>query len=105
MIEKTLKLYIRPDRDEEQGFKYFLLDPAFGYQWTQEADIEIGEVAVQFIIPEMLTDDDLRLKAIETLKKKQEAIKANAYKEIQGLQERIDKMMLLTHQPNVVATE
>lgn len=102
MIQKTLKLYMRPDSDEEDGFVYFVTDPAYGYSWTQDHDINIGDVDVSFNVPNDLTEDELRRKAIDTLKDKQDAIRAKAFRDIEALQNRIDEMLLLTHQSESV---
>ena len=75
MIEKTLNLYVRPDAEKDEGFFYFVTDPQYDYTWTQDHDIKLGQVSVSFLAPEDLTEDELRKKAIDTLKDKQEQIR------------------------------
>ncbi len=104
---KSLKLYIRPDRESDTGFIYYVDDSEYTNHWPKDVDIHIGEVEVFFHPPEELDENELRLKAIQTLRDKQEKLRATAERDIQELERKIETMLLLTHQtgPDVIQGE
>lgn len=93
-MKYPLNLWVIADPTEEEGFRYMLTDKSH-YMYSDE--IFIDEVIVDFNPPENLSEDDLRKKAIQTLKDQQQKILADAQMRSNKLQEKIDKMLLLTH--------
>ena len=96
-MQMNVKLYIRPDRKNKKGFVYYIDDAAHTSHWPRDADIHIGDVDVMLALPTELNEDELRRRAIMTLRDKQATIRANAHKEVELLEEKINQLTLLVH--------
>ena len=89
-------LFIAPDKESERGFNYRIV-PSY-FRWIAGDDwIKVGDVNIDYVIPNDMTEDELRQKAINTLKEKQERVIAEAVVEKGKLQKRIDELLMITH--------
>ncbi len=95
----TMSLFAKSDTDpkNERGFT---LTPIAGCHtfFMDDDAIDLGAITVTFRAPNNINAKLLRERAIETLKKKQEQVKAEAYQVHLELQGKIDKLFLITYQ-------
>lgn len=96
--DKQMHLFVRPDSESKSGMLFFLVPDHMRY-WTSSSDVRIGQTEVLFDIPDDLSEDQLREKAIETFRDKQKEIRAQAHKEVIELEEKIRELQLLTFVP------
>ena len=101
MLKETMSIYAVPDSQESIGFKFKLI-PQEKKWWMHDEDICVGEVEVEYDPPSDMTKDQLVLKAIETLKDKQTQAMASAQVKYNELQEKINKLTLISHNPSDV---
>lgn len=95
--EEEMHLFVESDTEALNGMKFFLVPKR--YRWaTNDEQVKIEDVVVTYGLPNDLTQDQIRLKAVETLREKQERVIAEAQKQKVFLQEKIDNLLLLTHQ-------
>ena len=97
----TADLWVVPDEDEPQGFRFELVS-AQGRWSVSDGWIRIDEVRASFELPNNLNEDTLRLRAITTLKEKQEQVLADAHRRVQQYQYEIDKLLALPAPSSVV---
>ena len=95
----TMQLFAESDSnpDNERGMTLTPIADCHAFLMDDDA-IDLGAVTVTFLAPENIDANTLRKRAIETLLKKQERVRAEAYKVHIELQAKIDKLMLLTHE-------
>lgn len=106
-IQTNMLCYARPNADEETGFKLLLVEKDLKW-WMNDEDICIATVPVEYFPPDDMSEEELIMKAIESLRDKQKQILADAQYQVHKLDEKINKMLLLTHQPkddNVINLE
>lgn len=96
MKTKKVELWAKPDADSETGFIEILHDP-HQYRWGADEDVKMGEVEVMWEHPADLTEQQMILKAVETMKEKQEKIVAEAQRKKTELQTKINNLLMLTH--------
>lgn len=100
---EKMVLFIESDEKSEEGMAFLLTNKR--HQWaTRDDQINLGEVEATYKIPADLDADSIRKKAIETLRAKQDRILADAYMAKQRLQDKIDKLILLTYKGDPDAT-
>jgi len=95
MKTKTLQLWARPDSGSDKGFTEVLLDPSV-YHVTSDEDVNMGDVKVHYDNPPDLSEGQMVLKAIETMKDKQTQILAEAQRRTTQLQAKINNLLMLT---------
>ena len=97
MATKTMLQFMRPDVDEEQGYKLLLLEEA--HRWFMNTgDIKLGEVLVAYNDVEF-SENELRFKAVTTMQEEQEKTRTDAAVTVAKLQKHIDKLLVLTYNP------
>jgi hypothetical protein len=96
-MQKTVKLYIRPNQEIKRGFAYYIDDSEFSNHYARSTDIHIADVEVMFQVPPELNADELRQRAIKTLRDQQSRIRAEAHKRVEELELKINELLLLTH--------
>lgn len=95
-FEADLNIYMVPDSDAPDGYRIQLVEDA--HKWYTHADsINLGKTTVCLDL-DIPSDDQLAVKAIETLKAKQDQIMADAFDRKVELQSKINKLTLITHQ-------
>ncbi len=99
----TMSLFAESDTDpkNERGFTLTPIAGCHTFLMDDDA-IDLGAITVTFRTPNNIDANLLRKRAIETLKKKQERVKAEAYQVHLELQGKIDKLRLLTANPHEV---
>ena len=97
IVNEKMFLYARPDADEDNGFKLILVPEIFKY-YTDASDVMIDVVSVEYMPPGNLSYQEMVIKAVETLRDKQKQILASAHRSIAQLDDKINTMLLLTHQ-------
>ena len=98
-----MHLFVRPDSTADSGMEFFVVPEHMRYWASGNDNVRIGETDVLFSIPDNLSEDELRQKAIETFRDKQKEIRAKAHKQVAELEEKIRELMLLTFQPESAA--
>ena len=93
---ETMHIVMTPDSDSEQGFTISLVTDCYRY-YINSDQIIIGTHDILSTL-DMPTNEELVLKAIETLRTKQGEINARAYQETQELEAKINEYLLLTHE-------
>ena len=96
--DSKMHLFVRPDSGADSGMEFFLVPEHMRY-WAGSSSVRIGETDVVFSIPDNLSEDEMRQKAIETFRDKQKEIRAQAHKEVEELEQKIRELTLLTYQP------
>tara|TARA_R110000803_G_scaffold180290_7_gene242727 strand:+ start:1545 stop:1877 length:333 start_codon:yes stop_codon:yes gene_type:complete len=99
-ITDELNLFARPDEHAENGFDLMLVNDAHVFL-MRDTDIKIDTVTVTFSPPNKMTEQELIMLAVATLREKQKTIQADAGMRVAQLDEQINKMLLLTHQTPV----
>lgn len=98
-MKAKCKVFAVPDKNTENNLRYELIPES--YDWLmQDDDIELQTVEVEYRLDD-INEQEMVLKAIKTLKKRQERIIADAVVAQGKLQIKIDNLMLLEHK-NVV---
>lgn len=97
-IEVKLLCYARPDDKAENGFKLLLVEPDFKW-YTNEDDVCIATVPVEYYPPENMNYEEFVRKAVESLRDKQKQTLAAAQRQVDIYEEKINKLLMLTHQP------
>lgn len=91
-----MDIWAIPNADSDQGFDLMLVPPSKSW-WMSGADVKIGTTVVQFDPPEEMSREEMTRKAIETLRDKQQQIRATSHREIQKLEEKIKDLLMLPH--------
>lgn len=102
-IREKMTLFARPDADAEHGFILMPVHPTHEY-WMRDSDIKVDTVNIEYLPPQNMSREEMIQKAVITLRDKQKQIRAEAHKEVQKLEEKINEMLLLTHQPEPEST-
>lgn len=91
------KLLLCMEQNSETGaLEYFLIANRHRYFLNDDLQIIVGEQEVFFDMP-TLTDTEMRLKAVEQMRKRQKNIRAEAQRKVAELDEKIQKLLLLEH--------
>ena len=95
---KTAKaiVYLRLDIDSDCGYRHVLVDPENRY-WVNDEDIKLEQVEVSYALVKEYSQDELRLKAIATLRDKQQVERARSVKACVLLQDKINSLLRLEH--------
>jgi len=94
-MKDTQYLFAESDIKSPTGMSFFLVPQRYEYYPGDEC-IKLGEVEVTYLYPMKLSEEELRKKAIETLKDKQQRVMAEAFKRTQALEIKINQLLLLT---------
>ncbi len=95
LVNKEVYVYMRPSSTEESGYRFVVA--CKDLRWaTGSEDILLDTVNVEIGIADY-SQNELALKAIATLRERQERVLAEAEVETQRLQEKIDRLLLLPH--------
>ena len=95
MITHEITVFARPDLDNEQGYRFIIFSPELKW-YSNDTDIELE--TLEILTPELEhSKGELAIKAINTLREKQERKRAEAEQDCQRLQEQIDKLLLLPY--------
>lgn len=92
------------DADADDGFRLILVPPEKKW-WMNDDDVKIGTETVTYHPPENMSREEMARKAVETLRDRQKQIQAEAQRKVMKLQERINNLLQLTHQPEEPKTE
>lgn len=98
MLTEKMAIYAVANRHAEMRFDFTLV-PAKKTWWMHDDDIKLEEIEITYDPPQGVTKEQLMLKAIDTLKGKQQHAMAQAQLKVNELQAKIDELMMLTHQP------
>lgn len=98
MMRETMALVVNADANEESGMRFYLW-PTSNLWLIPDDDVKLAEVEVCYSMPDNMTPEDIRRAAVETLKEKQKHAYAKAEERVNRLQERINKLQMLTYQP------
>lgn len=96
-VTLQMEVWARTDPAEAEGFR-LLLVPRELRMWMGDQDVCLETVPIEFQSPNM-SHEAMVLKAIQTLRDKQEDILAGAQLQVARLDERINRLLMLTHQP------
>ena len=102
--KETMCIFAIPDADAKEGFTTTLIQPRHKWLMNDE-DINLGEVDVYYDIPSSLDRNELIGKAITTMKEKQARYRAEAEEKCTRLQEKINTLLMITHQSEPVDTD
>lgn len=97
MPTEHFHIYARSDPDSETGMRFILLPSGYTFLSNDE-DIEVGAVDLEYQVPSHLNADELRKLAIQTLEKKQREVMAEAERRRNELQGKINDLLRLEHQ-------
>lgn len=99
ITEKTdMLLYVKAEANEPSGMQYYLIHPT--HQWYMgDESVKVKKIQIEYEQPDTLDEEQLRAAAIQTLREKQDRVIAEAQLTKVKLQEKIDQLMLITHQP------
>lgn len=93
-----MALMLRPDKEAPDGMSFYLSSLRH-ICICPDDDVKVAEIDVPFDIPENMTHEDILQKAVETLEEKKNNAWAQAQQRVNILQERINKLRMLTHNP------
>lgn len=97
MATKNMLMFLRPDVDTEEGYRIYLLEEA--HRWfANTGDIKLDEVEIYYPEPK-LSQQELRFKAVKTMQEEQEKARLDAAVKVAQLQKHIDKLLVLTYNP------
>ena len=93
---EELNVIMTPDNSAVQGFRVELL-PDRWICLINDDQVNIGkhDVSAELILP---SHQELTQRTIDTLRNKQREVAAEAYRKEQELEERIQSLLVLTHQ-------
>jgi len=97
-LEQSVCLFAVSDKEAENGLKLVIINKDHRY-WMDDNAIFIDNIVVRFPIAKSIDMQELRLKAIETLKDKQRKARLDAAEKIAALQVKIDQLLLLEYKP------
>lgn len=99
-MKDQYSLFVESDEDSEDGsgLHFFVIEERQRW-YTNDDQVNLGKVDITFTLPENLTQEQIREKAIQTFREKQVRIIALAEKERVRLQGKIDKLLLLEYKP------
>lgn len=101
-MKEKLTLCVEHDENTPGRLKFFLISPRHEWYLHDNKQIKIAkDIEVEYEPPQM-SEDELRLKAVEQLRDRQKRVRADASKAIADLDEQINKLMLITYQPESV---
>ncbi len=95
MIEQRF-IYVEADKERKSGMRFFLV-PERCFWVPNDDQVKIEARDVEFFVSDNLMEDNIRRKAIEALKEKQQRALTDAQNRATELQGKIDNLMLLTH--------
>jgi len=101
MKEKMI-LFAESDNDSESGIHLFLVPERWEFLPSDEC-IKLETVDVYYEASVNTTSEALRLKAIETLRDKQQRVIAEAEKKRAELEKKIEALLLLTYNQEEVS--
>jgi len=97
-MKQMIDIWAVTNQNSDKGFDFKLIPKNKAY-WMTDGDVNMGEVEVHFDPPADLDHQTLALKAIETLREKQADARAECEMRIKDLDEKIEKLLMITHQP------
>jgi len=97
IVDQKMFLYARPNEDAENGFQLILVTEQFRY-YMHDENVLLDTVVVEYMPPVDLSYEQMIVKAVQTLRDKQKQILAESHRKIAQLDEKINKMLLLTDQ-------
>ena len=99
MIEhiQKVKVYAVPNVESEKGYVMEIIPERFWYCMDDDS-IALGEHEVSVMV-DIPNEQELILKAIDTLQEKQKRIKAQAERDCQRLQAKINDLKRLEYKP------
>jgi hypothetical protein len=90
-------LFIRPDAAKPEGYEIGIANETIAY-WIRETDVILDEECiVTFAMPEDMTDDTLRRKAISTLELLEQQELAKMEEKIHDLRVELGKKVKVIH--------
>ena len=106
---EELLLFVEPNSDAEtqndSPLNFFLVNKKHQWYCNSSSQIRIGEVEVEFPVPEKIGEDALVTHAINTLRERQQKIRDDAARDLAKIEEEIAKLALLTYNPDGVVIE
>jgi hypothetical protein len=96
MNTEIVWLFAAPDKNSPDGMSLYIVAKRHEY-YPSDEHIKLAEVLVHYDPPNEFSRDKMILKAIQTLRDKQDRIIAEAQKHKMELQQKIDKLLLLDH--------
>lgn len=99
--QDSMYLFAEADGEKACGYKLTLVPERYRYYMPCEA-VNLGETLVLYEVPEGLTPDILRFRAIETLRDRKKKILADTQLEINKLDKQIQDLQLLTQSKGAV---
>ena len=100
-IQEKMTLFVRPCSEGENGFKVMSVNEVHKF-WMLDEDINIGQVTVDYQLPEDMTHETLALKSVATLKERQKKVQADAHMKIKKMEEKIERLLMITDQSSGV---
>lgn len=91
-----MSLFASPNKYAENGFTLQII-PKNRHYWMHDTDVNLGDIKVSFKLPGNMTREELALKAVQTLRDKKDAERANSQKRITELEKKINELLLITH--------
>lgn len=98
VLEQQVCLFAISDKDTQGGIKLELVGLRHRYYMDDNA-IHVDNIEIRIPIAKSINMDELRLKAIDTLKQKQKQVTLDAAVRIQELQRKIEDLQLLEYRP------
>ncbi len=91
------EVYVRPDIEAENGFRFFVCSKLNRYMSTGQDDIKLHDVEVE--VPDFDDGDRAKLsrQAVSTLRQRKQDVLAMAQRESDRLDEKIFKLLQLEH--------
>ena len=100
-IKTKFKMFVYGTANTESDEPHRLIEPHMSYYVNTDEYAKIDEVEVTVDIAEV-SQDHLISCAVNTMKEKKDKIQANAYRECKLIDDKIQRLLQLTHQPDVI---
>jgi len=95
---ENMLLVVEANSENESGVSFFLANTRHEW-WLDDEAVKVSTVKITYEYPDSLSEDEFRVMAIKTLRDKQDRVIAEAQLTKVDLQNKIDKLLMLTHQP------
>jgi len=97
ITSEKMFLFVESDASKDTGMNFFIVPDRYEY-YPNDEQVKLSEIEIKYKIPEGISEQDIREKAIKTLRDKQERVVAEAEIQRQKLQVKIDGLLMLTNQ-------
>lgn len=106
---ENMHLYVEPNDEAETAddnpFNFFLVSEKHRWYTNGDNQIRVGEVQIEYPVPDKIGEDALAAAAIKELREKQQKVRADAHERCEKLDEQIKKLSRLTHQPTDIVID